>query len=843
MGCLYCGKEIGPIRILRDREFCTPAHRERYRERLGRALDRAGENQLQPPGLVDFAIAWPTREGSHRFAEFPPIFTASYPPLSRGLSSSISLAPLLTESAARLAPFHAEPPPQGVRSGQEIPVSLIPRTLLPSPPAAALWQSFEHADEPRPVAPRLSAPASLPVPPCPPAPAAIELRLSLPGPLLAEAEELAAIYEEEPPPCNTPVRCSSPAPAERIALPLANPAASSRAWGAPIPSRFDPPLPMASLSEGRFTLRHGTPAVASSPCAIRVSHQQPILNRPGPCPPALPAPRPGVETHRLWKPAPAPSPAEAELVPVHAEALAISPHPAALIGYPDFCDALEVVYWPLAGTAETSPPAAAESLPTVRFLPRPIAAARALRTPSSEFAPPGTRALPSAPACVNARPGEVGKPAKPSLLPSIATLRPTAPSPEVGRLPSGLPQPPLIPLRFYCARGVTRRASHRLKWMPRNIPAVRPPLTLRLAVERVEEVVRPQEKRKSKFAEIFSSSGIAHRRSSAFGRDAMKTIAASLVVGTMLWYGLNFIRQAPSLQRLPSLEAAASNHAGNPSGAASSGSADSHTERAGWATRLRRAIAVRAASDLNDTFHDGMANWGAAPKVWPRGWSRHPDGYVRPGQLALFQPSLSYTDYRVEFFGQIEQHAIDWAVRARDSRNYYAMKFAVVEPGLRPMIAMVHYSVVGGKRSRRITVPLSVMIHNNTPYHVAVDVRGNHIVTSIEGQEVDTWIDDTLSKGGVGFFAEAGERSRLYWVKVSRNQDFLGRICAILAGDTTGTQAAELWRWRNPLPHAPPGEPEQDSPALLGAGLYLFGRRRYRSHSSLKHWRFPAWNI
>ena len=74
------------------------------------------------------------------------------------------------------------------------------------------------------------------------------------------------------------------------------------------------------------------------------------------------------------------------------------------------------------------------------------------------------------------------------------------------------------------------------------------------------------------------------------------------------------------------------------------------------------------------------------------------------------------------------------------------------------------------------------MVHNNTPYHVAVTVSGNRIITSIEGQEVDRWIEDQIPSGGIGFYSDDGERARLYWMKVSKNEDFLGKVCAYLSG-------------------------------------------------------------
>jgi hypothetical protein len=222
---------------------------------------------------------------------------------------------------------------------------------------------------------------------------------------------------------------------------------------------------------------------------------------------------------------------------------------------------------------------------------------------------------------------------------------------------------------------------------------------------------------------------------------------------------------------------------------------------------VRRAIERRASVQFTDTFRR-MEAWGSSAITLPAGWSRHPDGYVRTGQLALYRPAQAFADYRFEFFGEIEKKSMSWAVRARDTQNYYAMKMTVIEPGLRPVIAVVHYPVVGGKKGQRVETPLSIMMHNHEPYHVTVDVKGNRVVTSIEGQEVDSWTDEALKVGGIGFFSEVGESARLYWMRVSKNQDWLGRVCAYLSSGT-GTDSAELWR--DEAPHAP-AQPSQPAP-------------------------------
>jgi hypothetical protein len=173
----------------------------------------------------------------------------------------------------------------------------------------------------------------------------------------------------------------------------------------------------------------------------------------------------------------------------------------------------------------------------------------------------------------------------------------------------------------------------------------------------------------------------------------------------------------------------------------------------------------------------------------------------------------------MEFFGQIENKSMSWVVRSKDTENYYAMKFRVVEPGLRPVISMVHYPVVGGKQGHKVETPLSVMVHNNTPYHVSVEVRGSHYTASIEGQEVDSWSDDTLLAGGVGFFSEAGARARIYWMKVSKNDDWFGRLCNSIAGGAAPQETASLERPGLPAPAPGQPAPSPAADAILQAEM------------------------
>jgi hypothetical protein len=226
----------------------------------------------------------------------------------------------------------------------------------------------------------------------------------------------------------------------------------------------------------------------------------------------------------------------------------------------------------------------------------------------------------------------------------------------------------------------------------------------------------------------------------------MKGMAAGLMLASFLWFGSSSIKS------------------------------DGITMRPGDLIRL--TIQRRAVYEMSDNFHAGLASWEG--KGFAKSWAYDKEGFVRPGHLALYKPSHDMSDYRMEFLTQIEHKSVGWVFRAEDEQNYYGMKLAVTEPGPRPLVALIRYAVVDGKRESHGEQPLQVMMHNNRPYRVSVDVKGNQFLTSIEGQVVDSWSDDRLKSGGVGLFSEGSEKARVYWLKVTKNSDFLGKLCSIL---------------------------------------------------------------
>jgi hypothetical protein len=195
---------------------------------------------------------------------------------------------------------------------------------------------------------------------------------------------------------------------------------------------------------------------------------------------------------------------------------------------------------------------------------------------------------------------------------------------------------------------------------------------------------------------------------------------------------------------------------------------------------LNRTIVNRAAVAFTDDFRSGLDAWESRSNL-TTSWSYDATGFVQPGPLAVFKPSIEMSDYRFEFLSEIDQKGMGCAFRAKDLNNYYALKFTVVKPGPLPMVRMVRYAVIDGKEGPHVEKPLPLTVRRDMLYRVMLNVQGSDFTIMAQGQVVDFWSDDRLKRGGVGFFCGRGEKARIRWVEVSHQYDTLGRLCAYLA--------------------------------------------------------------
>lgn len=188
---------------------------------------------------------------------------------------------------------------------------------------------------------------------------------------------------------------------------------------------------------------------------------------------------------------------------------------------------------------------------------------------------------------------------------------------------------------------------------------------------------------------------------------------------------------------------------------------------------LNSLVQAGTSSSLREDFRAGIGNWDGA-KVGTD-WALEP-GRVRPTSLRLWKQSAGLSNYEMEFMGQIEQKSIDWAFRAPDAKNYYGTKLMITKAGPRPNAGLVRFIVLDGRERERVELPLPLTLEPGVDYQVRVSVQGNHFLTSVNGQLVSSWSDSRISRGGVGFFSEAGESSLLKWVMVSNRDSMLSRF-------------------------------------------------------------------
>jgi hypothetical protein len=196
-------------------------------------------------------------------------------------------------------------------------------------------------------------------------------------------------------------------------------------------------------------------------------------------------------------------------------------------------------------------------------------------------------------------------------------------------------------------------------------------------------------------------------------------------------------------------------------------------------SNLRNAIRSRAVMKVEDDFRSGLNRW-VGPAGWAKDWSYDQAGFVRPGKLGFLEESMSLVDYRLEFMGQIERKSLGWTFRAQDEQNYYVAKLTVARSGPLPLVDLIHYLVTDGKEGPKSKVTLPFPVRNDTLYQVEMNIRGDQFRATVNGHVVDSWSDNRLQAGGVGFLNGRGEASRVRWIRVSDRDDLIGQVCSYL---------------------------------------------------------------
>jgi hypothetical protein len=158
---------------------------------------------------------------------------------------------------------------------------------------------------------------------------------------------------------------------------------------------------------------------------------------------------------------------------------------------------------------------------------------------------------------------------------------------------------------------------------------------------------------------------------------------------------------------------------------------------------------------------------GSGDTGWSLDWAGQKNEGGIPGrQIYIFRPSLSMSDYRIEFKGQIEAKGLGWVFRAANPRNYYLMKLEMAQAGLEPKVMVSRTAVINGEETQKSRAELPMRVRLDTVYSVRTDVFGTTFRTYIQDQLVDTWVDDRLKSGGFGLVRDAGELSQVRLIQL-----------------------------------------------------------------------------
>jgi hypothetical protein len=175
---------------------------------------------------------------------------------------------------------------------------------------------------------------------------------------------------------------------------------------------------------------------------------------------------------------------------------------------------------------------------------------------------------------------------------------------------------------------------------------------------------------------------------------------------------------------------------------------------------------AHAAIRLEEHFGGGWDNWEGGTQDWLVDVAG-----VRTGSLALFMPTLDLVDYELEFLARIDTRSLTWVVRATDLQEYMRCTLTAI-PGNE--LEFSRTVVRSGTAETTVVAPIRIPGKPRAAMTVRTRVHGDTFEVSVDGKDTDTWQEDRLYCGGIGFMGAPDDRARLYWVRIS-SIDNLGK--------------------------------------------------------------------
>ncbi len=165
---------------------------------------------------------------------------------------------------------------------------------------------------------------------------------------------------------------------------------------------------------------------------------------------------------------------------------------------------------------------------------------------------------------------------------------------------------------------------------------------------------------------------------------------------------------------------------------------------------------------LEEHFGSGWGNWEGGTQDWLVDVAG-----VRTGSLALFLPTLELVDYELEFLARIDTKSLTWVVRATDLQEYMRCTLTAIPGGELEFSRAV---VRAGATEDAVIAPVRIPGKPRAAMTVRTRVTGDTFAVTVDGKDMDTWQEDRLYCGGIGFMGASDDRARLYWVRISSTE-------------------------------------------------------------------------
>jgi hypothetical protein len=152
-------------------------------------------------------------------------------------------------------------------------------------------------------------------------------------------------------------------------------------------------------------------------------------------------------------------------------------------------------------------------------------------------------------------------------------------------------------------------------------------------------------------------------------------------------------------------------------------------------------------------------------------------GSKQQRQLLIYRGSRQVSDFRVDFDWNPDDKGAGLIFRCVDRANYQALRLAIAPSRSARGFYEEHFAVIAGVESehKRKLIPWKL---RTGVVHIALDATGSAFTLSVGGKRFESWTDDRLKKGDLGFFSNGNERASIDTIRFTfanhELADFLG---------------------------------------------------------------------